>query len=160
MYIAEVSPLEQRGMNGTFVQLSIVIGILLSAVFGIPFSTRDSWRELFAISLIPVLMQMLFIPFVPESPFWLVMQNKDDRARSSLQKVRGVENVEEELGDILKACRGFDNGLHENDVLLHSSVKQSIGFYGLFKEKTLWRPLIAAMGLQIIQQCNLFVWAD
>lgn len=155
MYIAEVSPLEHRGVNGTFVQLSIVVGILLSAIVGIPFSTRQSWRDLFAIALIPVLLQMIFIPFVPESPFWLVMQNQDDHARASLQQVRGGQDVEEELQDIVKALRGFNHELDEDSLLLHTSVKQSIGFNGIFKDKTLWRPLISAMGLQIIQQCNL-----
>lgn len=154
LYIAEISPLETRGINGSFVQLSIVIGILISAIVGIPLSTRQLWRELFALAIIPVLIQMITIPFVPESPFWLVMQNDYDRARASLQQIRGVEEVEGELEDIFQACRGIDR-MDETSSLLNGTVKKPIGFRDVLQDKTLSKALIAAVGLQIIQQCNV-----
>lgn len=153
LYIAEISPLENRGINGSFVQLSIVIGILISAIVGIPFSTRQLWRELFAIAIIPVLIQMIMIPFVVESPFWYVMQNRNDLARASLQQVRGVEDVEQELHDIIQACRGFDL-INETSSLINSMVEKPMGFRQVLNDRTLWRALIAAVGLQIIQQCS------
>lgn len=154
LYIAEISPLESRGINGSFTQLSIVIGILISAIVGIPFSTRQLWRDLFAFALIPVLIQMITIPFMAESPFWLVMQNKNESAKDSLRQVRGVEDVEQELEDIIKACHGIDaNG--ETSPLLNGSVKKVMGFRQVLKERSLWRALIASIGLQIIQQCKV-----
>ena len=162
LYISEISPLEQRGINGSFVQLSIVLGILISVIMGIPFSKRESWRELFAIAIIPILMQMILIPFIVESPLWLVMQNEHDHARASLQEVRGVDDVEEELQDIFRAC-GISTARQESNISVDESTslilsgKKTIGFYGLWEDKTLWRPLLAAVGLQIIQQCKSYI---
>ncbi len=155
LYIAEISSLERRGINGSFTQLSIVIGILISAIVGIPLSTRKLWRELFALALIPVLLQMLTIPFMAESPFWLVMQNKNDSAKASLQQLRGVEDVEQELEDIIQACHGIDAN-DETSSLLNGSVKKRMGFREVLKDRTLWKALIASIGLQIIQQCNVY----
>ena len=60
------------------------------------------WRTaLLVISAFPVLVILLLIIFVPESPIWLVMNNKVDAAKASLVRLRGnMLVVESELARI------------------------------------------------------------
>ena len=160
LYIAEISPSKQKGINGSLVQLSIVVGILISTVLGVPLSNRQSWRQLFAISTIPVLIQIICLPFMPESPLWLVMRNDHDHARVSLEQLYGVDDVDDQLEDIFRQCgvesignAQVDMSDDENLQLL-SCAKNTVGFHGLWNDKSLWKRFIAAIGLQIIQQCN------
>ena len=50
LYINEVSPTSLRGTMGTCNQLSIVLGIAVSQLIGVPLSTPSLWRLLFASS--------------------------------------------------------------------------------------------------------------
>ena len=51
LYIAELAPLNQRGSLGSLNQLSIVCGVLISVIIGIPLSVPDLWRWLFGFAL-------------------------------------------------------------------------------------------------------------
>lgn len=51
LYISEISPANKRGILGSFNQLAIVIGILVSVVLGIRLATRDGWRLMFGFPL-------------------------------------------------------------------------------------------------------------
>jgi SP family galactose:H+ symporter-like MFS transporter len=104
LYIAEVAPYELRGGLVTLNQLAITIGILFSYIINYTFVNIDgSWRWMFGIGFIPALLLCIGMIFLPESPRFLIKQNKNDQAKKILQQLRNTENVSEEIADIQKS---------------------------------------------------------
>lgn len=101
LYIAEVSPFELRGGLVSLNQLAITIGILCSFLINYAFTNIDgSWRWMFGMGLIPAILLSIGMVFLPESPRWLVKQNKTDQAIDILRKLRNTNEVNEEINDI------------------------------------------------------------
>jgi sugar porter (SP) family MFS transporter len=100
MYIAEMSPARLRGVLVTVNQLSIVIGINLSVIVSYILSFGEHWRWMFASEVIPILILMIGLAFVPRSPRWLVAKKKNDEALEVLTKINGRSQAGKELGEI------------------------------------------------------------
>ena len=102
MYIAEISPARLRGrLVGSF-QLNIVIGIFLaylSNYFLLISIGSDSWRWMLGIMALPAAMFWILVRQIPESPRWLVLNNRDEEAKAILAKI-GEPNVNAEIAEI------------------------------------------------------------
>ncbi|KAF9579549.1 hypothetical protein BGW38_004150 [Lunasporangiospora selenospora] len=106
-YLGEISTIKGRGTMGTMFQLLIVVGILLSNLFGLGLSTPPKWRILLAINGIPPLIQTFLMPSIVESPRFLVSKNRLEEARAALQKLRGPNsNIEHEFADMVQLLLG------------------------------------------------------
>lgn len=135
MYIGEIAPKHLRGTLGTMNQLAITIGITLSYVFGMLFN----WRVLGLLGCIPEVSLIVGLLFIPESPRWLAKAGKKEELSLCLQKLRGKDfNTTQEIADIQAAMEAL-NAL--------PSVKLSD-----LKERKLSRPLVAGIGLMVLQQ--------
>jgi sugar porter (SP) family MFS transporter len=107
MYIAEIAPAHKRGALVTFNQLAIVLGAFLSnvATFAIAKyigSNPECWRWMFGSACLPILVFLVGLFFVPDSPRWLVMNHRREEARAVLIRVGGAEHAEESIQDINK----------------------------------------------------------
>jgi SP family arabinose:H+ symporter-like MFS transporter len=106
MYIAEIAPAKIRGKLVSLYQLTIILGILLATVsnyyFGDPQKT-ESWRWMFSFALIPSVIFLICLLFIPESPRWLVSKNLNIRAKKILFKIGGTEFEKSELDQIQKS---------------------------------------------------------
>lgn len=71
----------------------IVIGILLSAIIGLPTSSVPYWRINFAIVGVPAIIQAILMTTCVESPRWLVSDSRLEEARASLQRLRGKNAI-------------------------------------------------------------------
>ncbi|MEZ4905270.1 MAG: sugar porter family MFS transporter [Spirosomataceae bacterium] len=108
IYIAEISPAQQRGQLVSFNQLLIVLG-LSSAYFSNYFILKlidnsSNWRWMLGIEILPALLYFNSLLFIPESPIWLLMQGKKEQALAILIKIEGegyVQKVYEETKKIL-----------------------------------------------------------
>lgn len=101
LYIAEVSPSELRGALVSLNQLAITIGILCSYLINYVFTNIDgSWRWMFGIGLVPAILLSLGMVFLPESPRWLVKQNRMDDAINTLKDLRNHADVSQEISEI------------------------------------------------------------
>jgi MFS transporter, SP family, arabinose:H+ symporter len=82
MYIAEVAPAKVRGRLVSFNQLSIILGILIASVCNFYFGDNDlnspGWRYMFLSALVPSVIFLILLFFIPESPRWLVLQSDND----------------------------------------------------------------------------------
>ena len=82
MYIAEVAPARVRGKMVSFNQLSIILGILIASVCNFYFGDNDlnsqNWRYMFLSALVPSVVFLVLLFFIPESPRWLVLQSDND----------------------------------------------------------------------------------
>lgn len=108
MYIAEISPAEQRGKMVTYYQLAIVVGffvVFLSTYFigngnSLEENTNHGWRTMFWSELIPSCLFFLMLFMIPKSPRWLAIKGKIAESKSILGKLYGEKNIESELAAI------------------------------------------------------------
>jgi len=116
-YIAEISPPRFRGRLGSLQQLGIVIGIFGSlALNWVPFHIAGgpsgqlwlglaAWRWTFLGELIPALVYFALLFAIPESPRYLVAQQRVHEARGVLSRLLGERDVEHtinRIGETLK----------------------------------------------------------
>ena len=122
MYIAELAPSQIRGKLITYYQLAITIGILVayfsnskiqlnaaeaattSDVFKLLFS-GEIWRGMFVMGIIPALLFVLLILFIPESPRWLALKNKPEKARKILASITNLKQAEIEIAAIQQSLQ-------------------------------------------------------
>nr|AKN21399.1 slc2a-5 [Schmidtea mediterranea] len=100
MYLTEIAPLKFQGASGTINQFVIVIGVLLSQIFGLEFilGNANNWNFLLGLSLIPCGFQIILLIFCPESPRYLLLTKNDTNgARRALQFLRQTKNVDIEI---------------------------------------------------------------
>lgn len=116
-YIAEVSPAALRGRLATLQQLAIVLGLFAAFVsnyfiasaagsaenafwLGLP-----AWRWMFWVELVPSVLFLLGVLFIPESPRYLVAQGKLEQARAVFRRISpGTED--QQLADVGKSLSG------------------------------------------------------
>ncbi|XP_046369785.2 solute carrier family 2, facilitated glucose transporter member 3-like isoform X2 [Haliotis rufescens] len=103
LYLTEIAPKKIRGAVGTCHQLAITVGILFSQIMGMTelLGTVDLWPLLFAFNAIPSLVCLFVLPFCPESPRWmLIAKDRVEEAKTAMQKLRGYDNVEDEMDEM------------------------------------------------------------
>lgn len=106
LYIAEISPFELRGGLVSLNQLAITIGILCSFLINYAFNNIDgTWRFMFGIGLLPAIFLSIGMIFLPESPRWLVKQNKINEAVDILKKLRHSPDVSHEINEIQQSLQ-------------------------------------------------------
>ena len=100
LYIAEISPLEKRGLFGAFTQVMINLGILTSQLLGYFLSRGNLWRIIFGIAGLIGALELLGLFFAPESPKWLAENGHPVQARRVLQRIRGTHaDIDAEIKD-------------------------------------------------------------
>ncbi|MEI7731702.1 MAG: sugar porter family MFS transporter [Verrucomicrobiota bacterium] len=105
MYIAEVAPARLRGRMVSLNQMAIVTGIFV--VYFInwyiagkgdhAWNVNTGWRWMFAMGALPSLVFLGLLLLVPESPRWLMEQNREAEALKVLTRVNGQAAAEVEL---------------------------------------------------------------
>jgi sugar porter (SP) family MFS transporter len=82
MYISEISPAAVRGRLTGMFQLNIVIGILVAFLTNFAFLHigAGSWRWMVGVMVIPAGLFALLLRAIPESPRWLILNNRDEEA--------------------------------------------------------------------------------
>jgi sugar porter (SP) family MFS transporter len=100
MYVAELAPANIRGRLVLAFQLAIGVGIVIATIVGATESV--SWRVSIGSAAVPSLVMLLLLLLLPESPRWLVKQDRTEDARAVLGRVRPDDyDVEPELQDIV-----------------------------------------------------------
>lgn len=82
MYIAEVAPAKSRGRLAGMFQLMIVTGIFVSYLTNFLFVDMGeiAWRWMLGIMVVPAALFAILLRFIPESPRWLILNNRDAEA--------------------------------------------------------------------------------
>jgi MFS family permease len=94
MYIAEVSPASRRGELVCWSEIAINVGIVMgfaSGIFLYPLPNHQQWRIMLSLgAILPMVMIVLVLRIMPESPRWLIAQNRIEEARSVLKRIYPV----------------------------------------------------------------------
>ncbi len=102
LYIAEISPPHYRGRFVSLNQLAITLGILVAYAVSLIYSNAGQWRMMFAIGVVPALIQIWGLIFIPETPSWLLMKQQEKKAVGVLQKLRRDTDWKAHLGEMKK----------------------------------------------------------
>ena len=104
MYIGEISPAEVRGKLVSLNQLAIVVGILGAQIVNWALVSDDEawnvamgWRWMFWAAAFPALLFLVLSFVIPESPRWLAMNGKEEKAKSIFRRIGGDAYAEQEL---------------------------------------------------------------
>ncbi|MBR5906241.1 MAG: sugar porter family MFS transporter [Bacteroidales bacterium] len=109
IYISEIAVPEKRGTLVSLYQLAITIGFLLAYLVNyliLKNATLDStdpalgsrmmndeyWRGMLGSETIPDILFLVVIFFIPESPRWLIVKGREDKAMVILQRIYGNED--------------------------------------------------------------------
>ncbi|RYP48306.1 hypothetical protein DL768_005791 [Monosporascus sp. mg162] len=98
-YVSEITPVEARGFTLSLFQFWIILGQLLASCV-MEGTTRItgpwSWKTAVITQFAPAAFCLvIFIPFVPESPYFLVSKGRIDEARASITRLRkGEPNID------------------------------------------------------------------
>lgn len=111
MYIAEISPSDKRGALVSWNQFAIIFGMLVVYFVNYSISLQGDagwlneigWRWMFASEIIPALLFLVLLIFVPETPRWLVMNNQNEKASNILYKIVGKTEADKEMKDIINS---------------------------------------------------------
>ncbi|XP_075912521.1 solute carrier family 2, facilitated glucose transporter member 1-like [Petromyzon marinus] len=142
MYVGEIAPTSLRGALGTLHQLGVVIGILIAQVLGLDvlLGTARGWPYLLALTGLPALMQAALLTACAQSPrFLLINRNQEALARNELQKLRGTDEVQDEVGDM-------------KDEFRQMMSERRVSVRHLFASRAFRQPLLIAVVLHLSQQ--------
>jgi SP family xylose:H+ symportor-like MFS transporter len=108
MYIAEISPPEVRGRLVTINQLTIVLGQVVTHFenYQLRDTGPDAWRWMFGLGMIPSLLFLIGVFFVPESPRWLLKAGRENDSRKVLGHVGNTHFVDITIEAIRKTLHG------------------------------------------------------
>lgn len=139
IYISEVSPAKIRGTLVSLYQLAVTMGFLLAYLMNWIIDANidpslalrmtegtlqasditlwqkmmhtEAWRGMLGSETIPALLFFLIIFFIPESPKWLIVKGKLDKASAVLQKIYATsEEVKEEIETTQSSLKGETKG--------------------------------------------------
>jgi SP family galactose:H+ symporter-like MFS transporter len=134
MYISELSPAKVRGSLVSVNQLAVTIGIVVAYLVDYALSAIQGWRYMFGLAAIPSAILVIAMWRLPASPRWLLSRDMADKARSVLQRIRGTQDVADEMKEIQEGLTKQKGGLED---LLHPLLRMA---------------LIVGIGLAVFQQ--------
>jgi SP family xylose:H+ symportor-like MFS transporter len=113
MYIGEIAPAEIRGRLVSFNQFAIIFGMLvvyfvnwgIAKGQGIDWINSVGWRYMFASEAIPAALFGILLFLVPETPRYLALTSKPEKALQVLTKINGKEKAARIMEEIRNSVR-------------------------------------------------------
>uniref|UniRef100_A0AAQ5ZSJ6 Solute carrier family 2, facilitated glucose transporter member 5 n=1 Tax=Amphiprion ocellaris TaxID=80972 RepID=A0AAQ5ZSJ6_AMPOC len=105
MYFGESAPKHLRGAISLSSAVFTAFGVVLGQVVGLReiLGSEACWQYLLASNAVPGLIQLLTLPWFPESPRYLLIDRGDKEACiNALRRLRGCEVQSSELDEILQ----------------------------------------------------------
>ncbi len=131
LYISEIAPASVRGRLVTFYQLAVTLGILVAYLTNaavLAYSQayqgqslgslldyillQEVWRSMFAIGVIPSLLFLAGLFFVPDSPRWLIQKGREKEGRYILTKING-EAIARQDAENIRRTLSHDTGSYK-----------------------------------------------
>ncbi|UVI30170.1 sugar porter family MFS transporter [Paenibacillus spongiae] len=142
LYNAEIAPAKYRGRLVALNQLATVTGIFLVYFINMwiagmgddAWDVSTAWRWMFGFGVLPGVVFLVLLFFVPESPRWLIKQGRAEESLPILLRIHGETLAKQEVLDIKE------------------SFKQENGSIRQLFSPALRLALIVGVGLAILQQ--------
>ncbi|XP_067653601.1 solute carrier family 2, facilitated glucose transporter member 1-like [Haliotis asinina] len=144
IYLSEIASVNIRGALGVLHQLFVVSGLLISQILGFPeiFGNNQSWHVLLGVTALPCVLQLVMMPFCPETPrYLLITKGKEQDARKVLESLRGSADVEAEIAEMKKEVE-------------QAKSDTKISAMMFVQERSLRMPLIISIVMHLSQQLS------
>lgn len=143
-YFSEISPVQIRGAIGTMHQLGITVGILVSQALSTPslhlLGSKDKWQWLFLVPVLCGLLEVIILPFCPESPSYLYTTEGRAAARRALVRLQS-EDVADEYLDYIR-----------EEISSAGGASGTMSVLELFGNRNLRKQLIVGVTVQLMMQ--------
>jgi MFS family permease len=97
LWVIELCPPKGRSILGGIIGLFGVIGYIVAAYVGIGFfyyetTTSSQWRAPLAIGCFPAVVLLCCMPWLPESPRWLLAVDREDQAWEIVKRLHSTKD--------------------------------------------------------------------
>lgn len=151
LYISELAPSRFRGRLVVINCLGITGGQLIAYAIGAGLDkVHNGWRIVVGISMIPAAVQFIGFIFLPETPRFMIMTNKIDKAISVLKKTHPNASHESILAKVMELQS------EDNEILGNPFQKWWTAVKELHTVPSNFRALFLSCALQMIQQLTGF----
>lgn len=116
MYISEISPAALRGRLAGSFQVNIVLGIMVAFLTNYIFThlqLADAWRWMLGVMVVPAVVFAILLFSIPESPRWLVLNDKESLAIPILQRL-GESNTAAAVNTIRESVKQHQESLFQS----------------------------------------------
>ncbi|MBV8871106.1 sugar porter family MFS transporter [Phytobacter diazotrophicus] len=136
LYLSEIAPEKIRGSMISMYQLMITIGILGAYLSDTAFSYSGAWRWMLGVIVIPAILLLIGVFFLPDSPRWYAAKRRFHDAERVLLRLRDTSaEAKNELDEIRESLQVKQTG------------------WALFKENNNFRRAVfLGVLLQVMQQ--------
>ncbi|XP_041058566.1 solute carrier family 2, facilitated glucose transporter member 11-like isoform X1 [Carcharodon carcharias] len=145
LYLGESAPKEIRGMVALSFAPFTAAGIVLGQTVGIKeiLGSEELWPLLLASCAVPALIQIITLPWCPESPRYLLIDRENENlCVKALKRLRGDVDLTTEMDELLE----------EQTALKGQSAK---GLWDLFQDRSVrWQLIITLVLGSAIQLCG------
>ena len=123
MYIGEIAPSHLRGKLVSIIQINIVVGLSIAyfanfAILEISESAypwvsslhidTHTWRWMLGIEILPAIVWFLLLLNIPQSPRWLIMKRKEDKAKLIINQFNNTTQCEDEVAQIKQSLKSHN----------------------------------------------------
>ncbi|XVE66015.1 hypothetical protein DITRI_Ditri08aG0047600 [Diplodiscus trichospermus] len=139
LFLSEIAPVQHRGAVNILFQLFVTIGIFIANLvnYGTSKMHPHGWRVSLGLAGVPATILFIGSLIITETPASLVERGKESAGRKTLERIRGVGEVESEFKQIMMASK------------IAQKVKNP--YKELMKPSSM-PPLIIGILLQVFQQ--------
>ncbi len=155
-WVSELAKAHSRGSSFALIFYANYVGIVIAYWIGYGLrnnTTAFRWRFPLAFQVVPTLILLCTVWFLPESPRWLMAQGRRDEAVEILRKIRGDLSIDDP--ELVKE-------LQQLDAIVVSSKHKRYQFLnvtsGRFSGKLhLGRRVCLAIGMMMMMECKFKV---
>lgn len=111
LYLSEIAPEKIRGSMISMYQLMITIGILGAYLSDTAFSYSGAWRWMLGVIIIPAVLLLIGVIFLPDSPRWFAAKRRFVDAERVLLRLRDTSaEAKRELDEIRESLKVKQSG--------------------------------------------------
>ncbi|CCU24197.1 galactose-proton symporter [Salmonella enterica subsp. enterica serovar Agona str. 57.A.08] len=111
LYLSEIAPEKIRGSMISMYQLMITIGILGAYLSDTAFSYSGAWRWMLGVIIIPAILLLIGVFFLPDSPRWFAAKRRFHDAERVLLRLRDTSaEAKRELDEIRESLQVKQSG--------------------------------------------------
>ena len=158
LYISEVAVAQYRGRLVSLYQLAVTVGFLgaylinyqllayaesgnqLSMDWLNKIFVTEVWRGMLGMETLPAVLFFIIIFFIPESPRWLIVRGKEEKAVNILERIYNsvseaasqLKETKSEIDHLESIATSLDIALTEDDLV---QIKEELVEYGYIKRK-------------------------